>query len=269
MSERNQILDETDKVLYEVEDHLARVTINRPDKMNAMDPDTYKALSEAWIRIRDDSAVWAAIVTGAGDRAFSSGADLNATVTPGELEWDEFWRTQEEMILNRGLEVWKPIIAAVNGYCLAGGMTLLLATDIRIAGEGAEFGLSEVKRGILPGNGGTQRTARQLPHPAAMEMLLTGDRVSASKAEEWGLLNEVVPSEDVVSTAERYAERILSNGPLAVQAIKELAIRSRNLPLNEGLRLEESFQRHLFQTEDAKEGVEAFRESREPEWTGK
>lgn len=269
MTDGDKILDSTEKVLYEVEDHLARVTINRPDKMNAMDPDTYRALSEAWIRIRDDSDVWAAIVTGAGDRAFTAGADLNSTIDPGKQEWDSFWRTQEEMLLNRGLEIWKPIIAAVNGYCLAGGMTLLLATDIRIAGENAQFGLSEVKRGILPGNGGTQRTAKQLPRPAAMEMLLTGDRVDAEQAKEWGLLNEIVPSEDVESTAEEYAERILSNGPLAVQAIKELALRSQNLPLNEGLRMEESFQRHLFQTEDAKEGVDAFREDREPEWKGK
>lgn len=269
MRDQTEILDQTDKVLYDVEDHLARVTINRPDKMNAMDPDTYKALSEAWIRIRDDSDVWAAIVTGAGDQAFSSGADLNSTINPGEREWDSFWRTQEEMILNRGLEVWKPIIAAVDGYCLAGGMTLLLATDIRVASKDAEFGLSEVKRGILPGNGGTQRTARQLSHPAAMEMLLTGDRIDATTAEEWGLLNEVVEKGNVMETAEEYAARILSNGPLAVQAIKELTIRSQNLPLGEGLRLEESFQRHLFQTEDAREGVEAFRENRKPDWAGK
>lgn len=269
MTDNDPILDETDKVLYEVDDHLARVTINRPDKMNAMDPDTYQALSEAWIRIRDDADVWAAMVTGAGEDAFSAGADLNSTINPGEREWDSFWRTQDEMILNNGLEVWKPVIAAVNGYCLAGGMTLLLATDIRVAGEGATFGLSEVKRGILPGNGGTQRTARQLPHPAAMEMLLTGDRVDAEQASEWGLLNEVVPSADVGAAAEEYAERILSNGPLAVQAIKELAVRSRDLPLGEGLRMEESFQRHLFRTEDAQEGVEAFRENRAPEWSGK
>jgi E-phenylitaconyl-CoA hydratase len=145
-------------------------------------------------------------------------------------------------------------------------MTMLLATDIRIVGADAEFGLSEVKRGILPGNGGTQRTIRQLPYPAAMEMLLTGDRVDADQADEWGLVNEVVSPEEVVPTAEAYAERILSNGPLAVQAIKELAVRGRNMSLADGIRLEESFSRHLFETEDAVEGVEAFREDREPEW---
>ncbi len=263
------VLESTDKILYEVEGNIARVTLNRPEKMNAMDPEMYTALSEAWIEIRDDPDVWAAIVRGAGDRAFSSGADLEKTIRPGEGEWDAFWRTQEDMILNRGLEVWKPIIAAVNGYCLAGGMTLLLATDIRIAGEEASFGLSEVKRGILPGNGGTQRTIRQLPYPAAMELLLTGDFVDAEKAHEWGLLNEVVAPETVDETAESYAERIVSNGPLAVQAIKELAVRGRDMSLSDGIRLESSFNRHLQMTADADEGVRAFREDREPEWEGR
>lgn len=263
------VLESTDKILYEVDGNLARVTLNRPEKMNAMDPEMYTALSEAWIEIRDDPDVWAAIVRGAGDRAFSSGADLEKTIRPGEGEWDAFWRTQEDMILNRGLEVWKPIIAAVNGYCLAGGMTLLLATDIRIAGEEASFGLSEVKRGILPGNGGTQRTIRQLPYPAAMELLLTGDFVDAETAHEWGLLNEVVAPDLVDETAESYAERIVSNGPLAVQAIKELAVRGRDMSLADGIRLEGSFNRHLQMTADADEGVRAFREDREPEWEGR
>lgn len=262
-------LEKTDKILYEVEDHLARVTLNRPEKLNAMDPEMYTALSEAWIEVRDDPDVWAVIVKGAGERAFTSGADLENTIDTGEQEWDDFWRTQEEMILNRGLEVWKPVIAAVNGYCLAGGMTLLLATDIRIAGNDAQFGLSEVKRGILPGNGGTQRTIRQLPRPIAMELLLGGDHVDAEKAKDWGLVNEVVPTEDVEATAEEYAAKILSNGPLAVQAIKELAVRGQDMPLSHGLRLEESFSRHLRYTEDAEEGVKAFREDREPEWGGR
>lgn len=265
----DDVLAETNKVLYEVEDHLARVTINRPERLNAMDPETYTALSEAWIRIRDDSDVWVAIVTGAGDRAFSAGADLEKTIRPGEAEWDAFWRTQEEMILNRGLEVWKPIIAAVDGYCLAGGLTLLLATDIRVAGEGASFGLPEVKRGILPGNGGTQRTIRQLPHPVAMELLLTGDHIGAREAYRWGLVNEVVSAGDSMAAAEEYAKRLLSSAPLAVRAIKELAVRGRNVPLAEGIRLEQSFGRHLSETADAREGVEAFREDREPKWQAK
>lgn len=265
----SEILQSTEKVLYDVQDHLARITINRPEKMNAMDPETYKALSEAWIQVRDDDDVWAALVTGEGTDAFSAGADLESTIDPGEEEWSEFWKTQDEMILNRGLEVWKPVIAAVNGYCLAGGMTLLLATDIRIASDDATFSLAEVKRGILPANGGTQRTMQQLPRTVAMEMLLTGDPIDSQEAERWGLVNEVVPGDEVMETAEEYAERIVSNAPLAVQAIKELGIRGQDMSLSEGQRLEESFARHLLQTEDAEEGVQAFAENREPEFKGR
>ena len=130
-------------LLYEKKGNTAYITINRPEVMNAMDPETYSELSQAWIDVRDDPDVWCAIITGAGDRAFSAGADLKKTI-PVEAEKWHFWQTQEEQILNRGLEVWKPIIAAVNGYCLAGGMTLLLGTDIRVAAEHASFGLSEV-----------------------------------------------------------------------------------------------------------------------------
>lgn len=265
---RESTLPDTDKVRYEVDDHVARVTIDRPEKMNAMDPETYRALSEAWVRVRDDPDVWVAVVTGAGERAFSAGADLETAITPGEDDWDAFWRTQEAPILNRGLEVWKPVVAAVNGYCLAGGMTLLLATDVRIAGADATFGLSEVKRGILPGNGGTQRAVRQLPYPVAMELLLAGDRIGSDEAERWGLVNEVVAPDEVMATAEAYAERIAANAPLAVQAIKELAVRGRNMALPDALRLEQSFGRHLRETADAAEGVAAFREDRTPEFRG-
>lgn len=264
-----EVLPSTEKVLYEVEDNLARITLNRPEKLNAMDPETYEALSEAWIRVRDDEDVWAALVTGAGGKAFSAGADLERSIRPGEEDWSEFWKTQDDMILNRGLEVWKPVIAAVNGYCLAGGMTLLLATDIRIASEDATFSLAEVKRGILPANGGTQRAMQQLPRPIAMELLLTGDSIDSREAERWGLVNEVVPGDEVLETAEAYAERIVSNAPLALQAIKELGLRSKDVSLAEGTRMEESFARHLLQTEDAEEGVRAFAEDRDPEFVGR
>ncbi|WP_227378949.1 enoyl-CoA hydratase/isomerase family protein [Haladaptatus halobius] len=260
------ILSQTEKVRYETDGRIGKITINRPEKLNAMDSETYRALSEAWTTFQTDDDVWVGIVTGEGNRAFSAGADLTEAVEPGSVEWPEFWRTQEEMLLNNGLDVWKPVIAAVNGYCLAGGLTLLLATDIRIAGESAQFGLSEVKRGILPGNGGTQRAIRQLPHMAAMELLLTGDHVDAERARDWNLVTTVVPDEEVMSVAEEYAARILANGPLAVRAIKELTVRGRNMSLADAMRLEESFQYHLLQTEDAKEGVVAFAEDREPDY---
>jgi len=255
-------------LIYEKRDKIAFITINRPEAMNAMDPETYSELSEAWIDVRDDPDVWVAIITGAGDKAFSAGADLRKTIGRPIEAW-HFWQTQEEQILNRGLEVWKPIIAAVNGYCLAGGMTLLLATDIRIAAEHATFGLSEVSRGILPGNGGTQRTIQQLPYPIAMYFLLTGERMNAEEALRVGLINKVVPLPELMPEAERLARRICENAPLAVRAIKELAVRGQYLPIESGLRLEQAIQRALAATEDAKEGPRAFAEKRRPHYSGR
>lgn len=179
------------------------------------------------------------------------------------------WQTQEEPLLNHGLEVWKPVVAAVNGYCLGGGMTLLFACDIRVAADHATFGLSEVKRGILPGNGGTQRVLRQLPYPLAMELLLLGDRITAQDALRLGLVNKVVAKEDLMATAMDYAHRLCENPPLAVRAIKELAVRSQSMHLGDGLRLEAAMQRILSTTEDAREGRQAFAEKRKPAFRGR
>lgn len=253
---------------FEVKDHIARLTLNRPEAMNAMDPEMYADLSKAWIEVRDNPEIWVAIITGAGDRAFTAGADLKKTI-PRQPEMWEFWQTQRDPILNRGLEVWKPIIAAVNGYCLAGGMTLLFATDIRIATENAVFEISEVKRGILPGNGGTQRAIRQLPYPIAMRLILLGDRLDAQEAYRIGLINEIVPKDQLMARAEDYARRLTEGAPLAVQAIKELAVRSQYLHINDGLRLEAAIQFALMRTEDAKEGPKAFAEKRPPVYRGR
>src|SRR5947209_19319735 len=253
---------------FEVRDRVAYLTINRPEAMNAMDPETYKQLSEAWVEVRDNPEIWCALITGAGDRAFTAGADLKKTI-PRRPEMWEFWQTQSDQILNRGLEVWKPVVAAVNGYCLAGGMTLLFATDIRVAAEHAVFGISVVKRGILPGTGGTQRAVRNLPYPIAMELLLIGDTLTAQQALQYGLINKVVPKEKLMETAEDYARRLVANAPLAVRAIKELAVRSQYMHINDGLRLESAIQQALRQTEDAVEGPKAFAEKRKPNWTGR
>lgn len=255
-------------ISYEVSEGIATITMDRPERLNAMDAEAYAALSEAWQRVRDDEDVRVAIITGAGDKSFTTGADLKSFVTnPDGL--NEFWRTQRDQLLNRGLEVWKPVIAAVNGYCLGGGMTLLLATDLRIAVPHATFSLAEVKRGILPANGGTQRLLRQVPHAIGMEMLLTGEPISAEKAERWGLVNAVVPPEELMTVTRDYARRIAANAPLALQAIKELALRSKDLDLNSGLRMEQALSRLLKFTEDAKEGPAAFSERRAPEFKGR
>lgn len=247
---------------------IATITINRPERMNSLDADHYRSLSQIWTRVRDDHAVRCAIVTGAGEKSFCAGADIKVSIGQ-KTELRDHWLTQQELLLNRGLEIWKPVIAAVNGYCLGGGMTLLLATDIRIAAQHAEFGLSEVKRGIIAGSGGTQRIMRQLPHPIAMELLLTGDRITAVKAERWGLINAIVPPEILMATAREYAERIIANAPLAVQATKELAIRSCGLSLADGVRMEQMTNLILQQiSADVQEGRSAFLEKRAPRFSG-
>lgn len=247
---------------------IALITINRPERLNAMDAEHYQGLSDAWKRVRDDASIRVAIVTGAGDRAFTTGADIKSFLTaPTDLS--EMWLTQRDQLLNRGLEVWKPVIAAVNGYCLAGGMTLLMATDIRVASTTATFSLAEVKRGIIAGNGGTQRVLQQLPYAIAMEILLTGDGIDAKAAAHFGLVNKVVEPAALLDTAYAYARKIAANAPLAVQAAKELAVRSREMDLNTGLRVEAVMNRMLSMTEDAKEGPAAFAAKRPPQFKGR
>ena len=249
-------------------DGIAVITMNRPERHNALDAEHYEALSAAWIRVRDDAAVRCAVITGAGEKSFSSGADLKDFIgRPRETQ--ELWLTQKSQLLNRGLEVWKPVIAAVNGYCLAGGTTLLLATDIRVAAEHATFGVTEVTRGTIPANGGTQRLLSQLPYAVAMELLLTGGTIDAATALRWGLVNRVVPAAEVMDIALDYARRIVVNAPLAVQATKELALRSRDMDLATGLRFEQFVSWTLQASEDIVEGREAFAAKRKPVFKGR
>ena len=250
------------------ENGIALITINRPEKRNALDAEHYAGLSQAWQRVRDDVDIRVAVITGAGDKAFSAGADLK-TFIGKKNEAAEFFLTQKDQLLNRGLEVWKPVVAAVNGYCVGGGLTLLLATDIRVAASHATFGLSEIKRGIIAANGGTQRVATQLPHAIAMELLLTGDSFDAATAERWGLVNKVVPAAQLLETAMQYARRIAANAPLAAQASKELALRRPGMGLAAGLRMEQYANRFLSATEDAQEGRNAFAEKRTPRFVGR
>lgn len=253
---------------FAVNDGIATITINRPERLNAMDTEHYQLLSAAWSRVRDDAEIRVAIITGAGQRSFSTGADIKSHLTqPTDLS--EMWLTQRDPILNRGLEVWKPIVAAVNGYCIGGGLTLLLATDIRVAAENATFGLAEVKRGIVAGNGGTQRILQQLPHAIAMELLLLGDSIDAPTAARWGLVNKVVSAPNLMATALDYARKIAANAPLAVQGAKELALRSREMDRVTGLRFEQVMNRMLMFSEDAKEGAAAFAQKRPSRFSGR
>ena len=251
----------------EVNDHIALITINRPERLNALDSEHYSALSAAWTRVRDDHDIRCAIITGAGNTSFCTGADLKSRIGHVSSAPD-FWLTQKDQLLNRGLEVWKPVIAAVNGYCLGGGMTLLLATDIRVASSQATFGVPEVTRGVIPANGGTQRLLAQLPYAIGMEMLLTGARFDAPTAARWGLVNQLAEPEDVLPKALAYARTIVSNAPLAVQAAKELAVRGQDMDVPTGLRMEQFVNRTLQTTQDVQEGKLAFAEKRPPRFQG-
>ncbi|MFN0163095.1 MAG: enoyl-CoA hydratase/isomerase family protein [Burkholderiales bacterium] len=253
---------------FVIEDRIALITINRPERRNALDEEHYHLLSEAWARVRDDAGIRAAVVTGAGDRAFCAGADIKSLL-PNPVPLSEMWLTQKDLILNRGMEIWKPVVAAVNGACMGGGVCMLLATDVRIAVPGARFALAEVKRGLVPGNGATQRILGQLPYPIAMEFMLTGDAIDAETAARWGLINRIVEPGKLMESAFEVARRICRNAPLAVQAAKELAIRARDVDLNTGIRMELVMNRMLWETEDLREGASAFAEKREPNFKGR
>lgn len=250
-----------------LEGGIAVITINRPEKRNALDAEHYQGLSDAWTRVRDDDDIRVAIITGAGDKVFSAGADLKSWIGR-KVSMQSLWQTQKGMLLNRGLEIWKPVIAAINGHCVGGGMTLMLATDIRVTADHVNFGLSEVKRGVIAANGGTTRLPDQMPYAIAMEMLLTGDTIDAATAARWGLVNQVVPGPQVMEAAIAYARKVAANAPLAVQAAKEIALRGRQPGLTAGLRFEQFVNHILQRTADADEGKSAFAEKRPPRFTG-
>ncbi len=250
------------------------ITMDRPDARNALNLEMSRALIEIWEKFRSASALRVAVLTGAGDKAFCAGADLkeiaafHAGVSP--IQRREMGEREPGLGgITRNLDVGKPVIAAINGHCLAGGLEIALACDLRVACESATFGLPEVKRGIIPGAGGTQRLPRMLPHAVAMEMLLTGEPIDAQTALHMGLLNRVVPRNKLLDTALSLAERIAGNGPLAVQAARQAALRGLHLPLEEGFRLEQFHAEPVRQSRDAKEGVQAFIDKREPVFEGR
>ena len=259
-------------VLYEKKGYIAYITLNRPEAFNAINAEAWKGLTQAWIDVRDDPEVRVAIVTGTGDKAFSSGADLKEIgkymMTP-ENQRPPLNTLIPDITPMRGLEVWKPFIAAINGIATGGGLELAMACDMRIASENAMLGLMEVKQSLVPNMSGTQRLPRLVPMGIAMEMLLTGDSISAQEAYRIGLVNKVVPRAELMAAAESLANRIAENGPLAVKAIKEVVYRGIQMNLSDGIRVEEYFSKPLLGTEDAKEGPMAFAQKRKPVYKGK
>jgi enoyl-CoA hydratase len=265
---------------YELNDeHIALITIDRPETRNALDMYHFRDLAGAWRRFKDDPDAWVAIITGVGDN-FMVGADLKTfipqvtelqkQIAAGDVKEIDGCRLSDSVYaVLRNVRIYKPIIAAVNGPCVAGGMEMLGGIDIRIATPEASFGVMEPKRGLFAGGGTTVRLPRQLAFPAAMEFLLTAERFPAARALELGLLNEIVPADQLLERAFDWARRITVNAPLAVQATKESVLRCLALDLEEAYKLEQEISSGVFQTEDAKEGPRAFAEKRAPEWKGR
>lgn len=262
---------------YEKKGRIAYITLNRPDAQNAFDPETVVEIVEAWKDFRDDNDLRCAILTGAGD-TFCAGADLKRLIPlitgARQPETDADHVIQKDPFLPqkaflRNFKIYKPIVAAINGHAIAGGMELLYSTDIRVAAAGARFGLQEVKWSIVPLMGSTIRLPRQMPYARAMEILLTGELITAEEALSLGFVNKVVPADQVMAEAERYAEIIAKNGPLAVRAVKQSVLEGIGLPVKDGLAKELEIGIPVFLSEDAKEGPRAFKEKREPEYKNK
>ncbi len=267
------------KIGDEVVEHAMLITIDRPETRNSLDIYHFRDLANAWTDLSDDPDLWLAIVTGVPG-AFMAGADLKTYIPQitelierigqGEVsEIDGCRLTDALTAVLRDVQVYKPIIAAVDGPCVAGGMEMLGGIDIRIATPAATFGVMEPKRGLFAGGGTTARLPRQIPFPAAMEFLLTAEQFPAERALALGLLNEVVPQDRLMATAVSWAKRILANAPLAVQATKESVIRGSAVTLEGAYAIESELSQRVFATEDAKEGPKAFKEKREPNWSGR
>jgi enoyl-CoA hydratase len=265
-------------VLYSKEGYVATVVMNRPEVKNALDGEMLVRLADAWQDINDDPQIRAAILTGAGDDAFCAGADLDRLVgmmqgkRPPETDFDK--RIIEDFTLIykgllRSYDVLKPLIAAVRGYCIAGGSEILQATDIRVAATTSRFAIAEVKHSLFPMGGSTVRLPRQIPYCRAMEILLAGEQFSAADALQWGLINKVVPEGDVMKEARRYADVIAENGPLAVQAVKRSVLAALGRPTAEGLQSEHEIGVPVAMSADAKEGTKAFKEKRRAVFHGR
>ena len=266
------------RLIYEKDGHIATITFNRPQAKNALDPQSIVDWVEAVEDFTRDDNLRVAIVTGAGDDAFCTGADLGQLIPLMTGARKPESEADQKIIANpslapkaalKGIDIYKPLIAAVNGYCVAGGMEMLQAFDIRIASEKAMFSLQEVKWGLVPGGGSTVRLPRQIPYCLAMEILLTGNMMTADDAYRIGLVNKVVPHDKVMETALEYAQVFSENAPLATRYIKESVHTNMGLPQDDAFARETEFAYKAMASEDAREGPRAFKEKRKPVFKGK
>ncbi len=246
------------------------ITLNRPEAMNSIDPEMYDQLGAAWKEFEADDALHVAIVTGAGERAFCAGRDLVKSAKDASNDWSQARPGELPAGMLTPERIWKPVIAAVNGHCLAAGLALALGCDLRMATPNATFGTMAAKRGIVAGGGQTQRLARYIPFGKAMEMILFGERMDAAEAHRVGLVNRVVEQGQLMDSALGWAGQLCKNGPLALRAMKQAAYEGGfEMPFREGMRLEAKLYNELIKTEDAAEGQRAFAEKRDPVFKGR
>ncbi|PSR23213.1 MAG: enoyl-CoA hydratase [Sulfobacillus acidophilus] len=248
---------------FEKRGSIGYITINRPHVRNCLNDEALEALSSIWEEFRQDDALLVAIITGAGDQAFCTGADLKELI-PRIAQGELAINSRRVQAFLKGPPIFKPIIAAINGACLAGGTELIQGTDIRIAVDDATFGLPEPRWGLFPAGGSTVRLPRQIPYCRAMEILLTGGTVTAQEALHMGLINRVVRRTDLLAVAREIAGKICENSPRAVQVIKQSALRCADIPLDNAYELETFYGREVFGFADAQEGPRAFLEGRRP-----
>lgn len=252
---------------YKKEGKIAVFTLNRPEALNAMNPESFNEFSRCLIDFKDDDGLWVGIITGAGEKAFCAGADIKTLIPVLKTMMGQPWA--ERPTIMRGLNLWKPMIAAVNGAALGGGLEIAIACDLKVASENATFGVPEVNLGLIPDWGGTQRLPRLIPWAKAAEMLFTGRAINAQEAYRVGLINKVVPLSQLMSTAYEMAEALCRPSPLAVRAAKQAMIQGTSLSLSDGLELERTLDDFLMTTEDFDEGCSAFLEKRKPEFKAK
>jgi enoyl-CoA hydratase/carnithine racemase len=249
--------NEMSGIEYTKEKKMAYITINSPVTMNALGSEVRDGLKKAFRKVKDDDEVWAAIITGAGEKAFSSGADIKEFLNKKA-------ESKSRQVVLRPDTIWKPFIAAIHGYCLGGGLELALTCDIRIASKDAVFGLPEVNIGTMVGFGGAIRLPKLIPSAIAAEMLLSGNRIDAAEAYRVGLISRIVSKDHLMQVAREIAETIISRGPLAVRATKELMITAQNMTLENALARNRELIAYLATTEDYAEGARAFAEKRLP-----
>jgi enoyl-CoA hydratase/carnithine racemase len=252
---------------YKKEGKIAIFTIDRPKAYNAVDVETWQSLQDSLEDFRDDDNLWVGIITGSGSKAYCAGADINSSLPFMREHAKSDWTYPNTHLF--GMDLWKPLIAAINGVALGGGLEIALACDLRIAAEGARLGTPEVTLGVIPGWGGTQRLPRMIPWCKAAEIVLMGKPIDAQEAYRIGLVNKVVPQETLMATAREWAESICQVSPLGVRAAKEAMIRGTDMSLPEGIKLERALFTYLTTTEDFKEGTTAFAEKRKPNYKAK